>query len=617
MDIFTRMIHGIRLKYAAVSVVFLAVAVGLLHLSKNHVFGWHDFLVVFVFVMMALTIFLMHGHYVSGPLEKMASEISRLKSQSLESQDAVRISWNGKDEFACLAASMNGLLESVQSRSLGLQEKNLRLKNIVACAEVELVVMNGNVTLLDVVHCPAGMEPVPGLARGCAPDSSVWGEKNLQSLKTAISSVCSGKNETQTAELSFRSAETNKTRRIKAFVRLASDKSFPMVMFRDEKTPDLSQQTNVRTVPLSHVAAGVARDLRSVFSLISRSADRYANSEKPEVRDTVSTIREAIRSGVTVMDNLLTLGGEKRMHLQSVTVQELVEEVKPVVADLTRDIGVRTEYVVADGGLRLMADIRQLRKVAEIIVRNSVEAFGAVPGRIEISSKAVELSETDGAGFYPQQKAGCGVLLRFEDDGPGMAENVLAHAFEPYCSTKGNGRGLGLAIADSIVEAHGGGMRFDVEKGVRTAVEVFLRFSERAADDVESLRKEFPGGEILVVDDNKSVLKITSALLRAQKIAAHVADCRADALRKFGELSERLRAVMLDAQLDAEKSVGVLQNMRSMNPRIPVIVVSGYAKDEIDEMFVESPPDGFLMKPYTVSELQNLLAGFPLIEVRT
>ena len=607
MDIFTRMIHGIRLKYAAVSVVFLAVAVALFHLGGPRAFGWHDFFAVFTLVLMALTLFLMQCHYVIGPIEKLSAAIGQQMAKTLDATDPVRIPWNGKDEFACLAASLNGLLEAVQSRSLGLLEENRHLKNVVASADAEIVVMNGSGTLLDVVHRPPDVEPVPGLVRGAAPDPSVWSAENRQALSESLKSACAS-GEVKSADLTFRSSGSNKTRRIRAFVKRADPNAFPVVVFRDVQGGATASAS--RKVPIARIAAGISRDLQNVFSVIRNSAERYADSEKPEVRETVAMIRAAISSGTAMMENLLTLGGETRMDLRPVTVRELVEGMKPVVDSLTHPGGIRVDYDLEGGECRVMADVRQFNRVAEIVVRNSVEAFGVVTGRIAISAMPVDLTDADGAEFSPPQTGGRGVLLRIEDDGPGMSASVLQHAFEPYCSTKSNGRGLGLAVADSIVEAHGGGMRLDSRKGEYAAVEIFLRFSERASEDVELLRKEFPGGEVLVVDDNRSVLRITAALLRTQKIAAHVADCRADAIRKFGELSGRIRAVFLDAQLGDEISVGLLQNMRDIDARVPVVVVSGYSKGEVDAMFFKAPPDCYLMKPYTVSELRGVLEKF-------
>ena len=82
MDIFTRMIHGIRLKYAAVSVVFLAVSVTLFYLGGPRAFGWYDFFAVFTLVLMVLTLFLMQCHYVIGPIERLSAAIGKQRATS-------------------------------------------------------------------------------------------------------------------------------------------------------------------------------------------------------------------------------------------------------------------------------------------------------------------------------------------------------------------------------------------------------------------------------------------------------------------------------------------------------------------------------------------------------
>ena len=154
-------------------------------------------------------------------------------------------------------------------------------------------------------------------------------------------------------------------------------------------------------------------------------------------------------------------------------------------------------------------------------------------------------------------------------------------------------------------------MRISTVKGVSTEVAIFLHKADRPAEDLDLMRKEFPGGEVLAIDDNKAVLRITAALLRTQKIATHVADCRKDAIRKFSELNTRLRAVFLDAQLGDSNSEGLLADMRAVNPKIPVVVVSGYTAAQIESIFATCPPDAFLMKPYTVEELKQVLAVLP------
>ena len=610
-DVFTRGVHGIRLRYAAVGVAFLVLTVTLFHLGGPKSFGWYSFIAILVLTLMVLTLFLMQCHFVLTPIERLTAALNGVLTKTLDGTESLRIQWNGKDEFANLAAAMNGVLEAVQSRSLGTLEENRRLKDVVSIADAELVAMNGAGAVLNVIHVPEGMDPVPGLSRGFKPDAAIWGKENSTAFMKGLSTVCE-QGGRQAVDLSFKTGDDGrKTRRIRALIIRPKDRRFPFVVFRDAERPSGDAQLSGFQMPMNRIAAGVAKDLRNVFAVIRNVTAKYGGSDKPEVRESLDTIFKAIRSGSSMIEELETLGGESHLWLRYRTVAEVIGDAKVLLDGLIANGGIGLSYDIGDGLPNVFVDQNQINKVFVNLVRNSVEAFGAVPGRIVVSARSFAMSADEGADFTPPVTPGEGVLITVSDDGPGMQEHVRAHAFEPYCTTKANGRGLGLSIANSIVASHGGGMRISTVKGVSTEIEIFLRKADRPAEDLDLLRKEFPGGEVLAVDDNKAVLRITAALLRTQKIATHVADCRKDALRKFSELNARLRAVFLDAQLGDSNSVGLLADMRAVNPDIPVVVVSGYTAVQIKSIFSTCPPDAFLMKPYTVEELKQVLAALP------
>jgi len=94
-------------------------------------------------------------------------------------------------------------------------------------------------------------------------------------------------------------------------------------------------------------------------------------------------------------------------------------------------------------------DPDQIKQVFINLIRNSVDAMEG-RGRITITAEA----RSEGRGHGP-------VVLRFEDDGPGIPEAARERIFEPFFSTKDDGTGLGLSIAAHIMARHGG--RLDLE----------------------------------------------------------------------------------------------------------------------------------------------------------
>jgi len=78
----------------------------------------------------------------------------------------------------------------------------------------------------------------------------------------------------------------------------------------------------------------------------------------------------------------------------------------------------------------------------------------AAPARIDIITEEIHYRSSDGA-------VSNAVQLTITDNGPGFTPKILAHAFEPYITSKPRGTGLGLAMVKKIIEEHGG--RIDIQ----------------------------------------------------------------------------------------------------------------------------------------------------------
>ena len=605
-DVFTRGVRGIRFRYAVVGVVFLVLMLGMFYLGGPVSFGVYTCLSILVLALMGLTIFLMQSHYILSPIERMTARLSEALAKAANGTETVRVQWNGTDEFAKLAAAINGVLETIQSRSMGAQEENRRLRDIVDGLETELVAMNRSGSVLNVIHCPEGMVPVPGLARGFKPDATVWGERNCAAFENALAAVF-GKGGRQTVELAFKVGGDGRTRRIRASLTRSQGSAFPLVFFREEEPLTAPAPSGGSQVLANRTAIGIANDFRRVLTAVRDAAEACAGSADGAAGGPSEALLEAVREGFARVEEFEIMGGESHLKLKQLPAAGVLEKVRPRAEAEAGQSGVRVECDIPADLPDVLVDQEKIGTVFLHVVRNAVDAFGAIPGRISVSARPVALSADEAAAFTPPLSPGEGVRITVQDDGPGLSAAVCAHAFEPYCTTREGRRGLGLSVAAAIVAAHGGGMRISSVKGVSTEVEVFLPRAKLRSADPAALHRAFPGGEILAVDDNRSVLRMTAALLGTQGISTACADSRKDALRLFAEMHDRLRAVFLDAQIGESKSVGLLADMRAINPGVPVVVVTAYTASQVRAFFASCPPDAYLMKPYTIDELKQVL----------
>lgn len=229
------------------------------------------------------------------------------------------------------------------------------------------------------------------------------------------------------------------------------------------------------------------------------------------------------------------------------------------------------------------------------LVKNGLEAMAGRQGDVQLTLS----SEGDDA------------VLRVIDGGTGMDEATSLHIFEPFFSTKQAGQGLGLASVHAIVQRHRGSITIDTAQGRGTTFTI--RLPRSAAPDVEEAHRlstpEPPRhGHILVVDDDPTVRETGRTLLLELGFTVEEASDGAGALAAVRVSERRFDAVVLDATMPGLSAADTLERLRALSPSLPVLLCSGYSRNEFARLLAEDPRSEFLPKPYRTSDLVRMLA---------
>jgi CheY-like chemotaxis protein len=254
------------------------------------------------------------------------------------------------------------------------------------------------------------------------------------------------------------------------------------------------------------------------------------------------------------------------------------------------------------------ADTTQIRQVVMNLVTNASEAIGTSGGTITIRTGEVQADAESLRSPYMQGDLPGGpyAFLEVVDTGCGMTSATMEKIFDPFFTTKFIGRGLGLAAARGIAQAHQGVVQVRSEPGKGSTFRFLLPCSTkpRAAPEVPRESGGWRGtGTVLVVDDEAEVRAVVSRFLEEAGFTPLQAEDGQAGLTLFREHQQEIIAALLDLTMPRMGGLELAAALRGLRPDIPVILMSGYT---VNEVTGGDGPQGFaafVQKPFDPAAL--------------
>lgn len=204
-----------------------------------------------------------------------------------------------------------------------------------------------------------------------------------------------------------------------------------------------------------------------------------------------------------------------------------------------------------------------------------------------------------------------GRLGRFNN---GIPKENLTQIFEPFFTTKpvGSGSGLGLSMVQGFMKQSGGTVRVYSEEGIGTTFKLYFKATERAEDDVFPEHEPdvgLPGSRarILIVEEDKAVLDVLKTTL-ANKRYEIVCAQSGDEAQRIWNGDPNFDIVVTDIVMPGSlQGTHLAQYLRERRPDLPVVFMSGYAREATVHGNGLRPQDVRLMKPVQRADLLNAM----------
>jgi PAS domain S-box-containing protein len=358
---------------------------------------------------------------------------------------------------------------------------------------------------------------------------------------------------------------------------------------------------------VGRLAGGVAHDFNNLLTVIGSNVElarlTARSDEAASVAGELDEIAAAVARAATLTRQLLAFSRRQVLVPRAVSLNEVVSSAERMLA---RVIGadVMLETSLDPNAGYVMADPGQLEQVLMNLVVNARDA--TPEGGVILISTARRAPER--------------VLLTVTDTGTGMDEATLAHACEPFFTTKapGKGTGLGLSTVYGIVQQSGGEVSIWSQLGRGTTVTVTLPAESQPSTGSAPARDAEQGdGEdqppvtltstVLVVEDEPAVRTVTKKILERSGYRVLVAANGADALLLWSKHRDTIDVVLTDVVMPVMGGRELAERLTAAGACTPILFMSGYTDAERGGAITPGAP--LLQKPFSAAALQQGLAA--------
>jgi signal transduction histidine kinase/CheY-like chemotaxis protein len=360
---------------------------------------------------------------------------------------------------------------------------------------------------------------------------------------------------------------------------------------------------------MGQLTGGVAHDFNNLLTPIVGLLDMFQRKGIGGEREhrLIAGASQAAERAKTLVQRLLAFARRQPLQAVPVNISRLVANMGALISSTT---GPQIEVTVdtPEGLPEAMADPNQVEMA---ILNLSVNARDAMPdgGKLSISAKARTVARTVVSEHNADLAPGAYVCITVADTGIGMDETTLAHAVEPFFSTKGigQGTGLGLSMVHGLASQLGGALTIRSVVGEGTTVELWLPVSHAAASAFEAAPEpklqRLLAGTALVVDDEPLVRMSTAEMLSELGYGVVEAGSAEEALQRVRD-GLRPNLLVTDHLMPGMSGTDLGLALRSEYPELQILVVSGYANNE-----GITPDLSRLTKPFRSDELAASLAN--------
>jgi two-component system cell cycle sensor histidine kinase/response regulator CckA len=357
---------------------------------------------------------------------------------------------------------------------------------------------------------------------------------------------------------------------------------------------------------VGRLAGGVAHDFNNLLMVITSYTELMldAIADGDPLRCRAKEVLKASARAAGLTRQLLAFSRKQVPDPQRYDLSALIRETAKLLSRvLGEDVQLRLE--LREDLDKVLVDRGQIEQV---MLHLAVNARDVMPHGGILTVRTANAQQKRAAARLPgSPRPGEYVVLSVEDSGSGMNEEVWAHLFEPFFSTKTMGTGLGLAAVYGIVKQSGGHIWVESELHKGSCFRMYLPRAEKpCAEPAGAARPVVAAGReivVLLVEDDEELREATRHFLQTRGYTVLSACDGTEALSLATKFAESIDVLVSDLVLPGIPGWVLGKELIKVHPETRVLYMSGYRDAALLENAVVDTTRTFLRKPFRLDDL--------------
>ena len=357
---------------------------------------------------------------------------------------------------------------------------------------------------------------------------------------------------------------------------------------------------------LGPFAGGIANDLNNLFMGIQgRISLMFLDIDASHTHfEHLKGIEAYVNKAEHYTKQLLKFASTGTYESEPINLNQLISHCVATFQKSSRDVSIRPHYQKNIWSVE--AELEEIELVLKNIYTNACEAMPS-GGTVYFQTENIALDENYTKFFHVS--SGAFVKISITDTGEGMDKSTQQLIFDPFFTTKDidEAKGLGLTATYGIIRKHGGiiNVYSEIDKG--TTFNVYLPVSEKQFIALDEFVEELSLGSetILLVDDEEVIIDVGRQMLEKLGYKVLIAHNGYDAIEIYNEKHDLIDMVLLDIVMPDLDGGATYDRLRAIEPKIKVLLASGYGRDDRVSAILERGCNGFIQKPYNLKQLSQ------------